>query len=168
MNIGLKSALESRPEMGFWPAAVQALNYSHNPTSTNWQVFVILAFAGGITYHLLRRGRQFIKASKENSNPRINRRRRRRKRNRQDDEGNEKLEAVKEFSRFLLPNHQLAFWIAALGLFVNLAAGVDLFIKLYTKVVVFTNPNIAEMTLFTLPVLYVVVVFSSILWWGPD
>lgn len=163
MNIGIKAALDSRPEMGFWPAAVQALRYSQSATFENLLLFIILAFAGGVMYHLLNRGRSFIKAIGDQSKNQINRGRRRGE-GPGDDDFEKTLESLKEFSNYIRPDQRLSFSIVVIGFVANLGGSIYLYYELVDKVIINSNPTIAETTLLILPALYVVVSVTGLLW----
>lgn len=159
MPISIKDAAKGAPEMGFWPAAASILIYSRSPSHLHLGLLLVLLFAGSITSLAIRRGRLLLEQydQQDFSDEEIDR--------------NAKVEAksdgsidVLDFGLLILPEGAVSYWIVAIMFLLNTVAGMLLFGVLLHSMIISNNPNPAVVGLTVLPLVWICVVLSIVIW----
>jgi hypothetical protein len=155
LNIGLKAAIETKPELVFWPVVVQVYVYANSSTIINLILIIILSFAGSLQYILIQQIHEAVEEAKSKRKTKDGVRR-------DQTSDQEFLEDFHKLFLQLLPNNTIQSWIVGVGTTVNLIAGTYLFVKLLLKTLF--KPNLAVSGLFAIVVLYLSTIFARIVW----
>lgn len=159
MSIGMQAAAQGRAEMAFWPAAATGFIYANRGGDINLALLIVLAFTGAMTYITLKQIESVYERSKNVSQVKSQARR----------EGisSPVIERVMETVEGifnLLPNRTTSFVVVFGSLFINFTGGLYLLTAIGGTVIGSPDPHPASVGLFILPILYIFVLVSTIIW----
>lgn len=160
MNIALKAFAEGKAEMGFWPAATMVYLYSLGGGLFEFILICLFAFSGAITFNLLNNVRKGLKRAQEWQTTR-------KKVGRPGVNSGNSAEDIAGMADAVLgyfPDNRIAWGIVLLGLILDVFGGGVLFMELVSIVAFQNNPDIAAVGLLSLPLLYISVVATILIW----
>ena len=154
----LSAFAKAREEIQLWPAATMAFYYTTVDSIGALLVFLVLILSGAITYkmhealrEILPKERSFSEAKNRHSRSNV-------------DYGGNIFEIGLNVWDGLSPD-STAMWLAVVaGMVVNLLSGILLFIWLGLRLVGPNTPSMTAVGLFSLPLLMLAMMVSSVIW----
>lgn len=159
MNLALEAFVEGRAEMGFWPFATIAYVYTNTGNPFHLVGIALFAFSGAITYYLIDNVREAI----EEAQSRMKTRNRVSRSGRRNSASGGVTDLIEEVFTFF-PENQKAWWIVGLSIALNVFGGIGLYLYLANHVLAGDISDLAGVGLFGLPLLYIGILLTVLIW----
>ena len=156
--IGLKDAVRGAPVAALWPAAASVMVYSDSPTVANTLILITMTFAGSMTYTTMRQVKGLFDEVKTRPT------RRSRRGSGQQKSKLELMNEVHELTIGLMPDSRKVMLFIAFCILVDVA-GLLAFLSIFIyQVFVIPDPGTAITGITLLPIAYLFVIISILIW----
>lgn len=155
----MKAAAEGKAEMAFWPVAVIAFLHANSGQVVTLVLMFIFGVSGALSYIFLRNIEAAVDEGKSISETmdRVSR-------TKNQPWTLEWCRSAMDIFFTLTPDNRYSTAFVFVGVATNIFGGLVIFSKLTIRLVGGGSPNVAEIGLFLLPLLYAFVILSVFIW----
>lgn len=159
MNLALEAFVEGKAEMGFWPFATMAYIYTTTGNPFHLVGMGLFAFSGAITYYLIDNVREAVREARNRMKTR-NRVSRSARGTSRSGGAADFIDDVFDF----FPDNPKARWTVGLSIVLNVFGGIGLYLYVANRVLFGAITDLAGIGLFGLPLVYIGILLTVLIW----